>query len=282
MEDSNTNDKISKLAGKYRIKAYEALSIAADRRDPALFYHILSSLTRNFHGWSVKVPWNYPEYYKEYNDVETRRLPPPYSKSGRDVLEVIRARRSRREYSREKLSLKDLSTILYYTLGITGRAWWGGPKRTYPSAGGLQPVEAYVVSFKVEDLETGVYHYNPRQHLLELIRKGDFRIELYHASLNQEHVYNAPANIILTAYYPRTASQYQVRAYRYILLDTGFAGENLYLVAEALGLATVAVGAFYDDGICGILSIDCSWEFPLLIFPIARRFERRYLNKVKE
>ena len=81
----------------------------------------------------------------------------------------------------------------------------------------------------------------------------------------------APAVVVLTIVYPRTASKYGYRAYRYALLDAGFAGENLYLAAEALGLATVAVGAFYDEKICWLLRLDCGVEYPVLLFPVGRR-----------
>ena len=244
-----------------------------DRGDPGLFYHITSSISEGYYGWSVRVPHGYPEYYKEYPNTVIVELPPPIVESGIDAFTVLRGRRSRRSFLEKPLTLKEVSTILFYTLGITGRTWWGGPKRTYPSAGALQPVEAYIIANNVLNLASGVYHYNPGRHCLELISKGDYAGKLYHASLQQEHVREAPVIIILTVYYPRTASQYHVRAYRYVLLDAGFAGENLYLAAEALGLATVAVGAFIDQDICSILRIDCDWEYPLLIFPIGWRID---------
>ncbi len=106
---------------------------------------------------------------------------------------------------------------------------------------------------------------------MELLAGGDYRESLSRACLGQEHVAEAPASIVLTVYYPRTASKYGYRAYRYALLDAGFAGENLYIVAEAIGLATVAVGAFYDRDVCGILGIDCYWEIPHLVFPVGAR-----------
>jgi len=159
---------------------------------------------------------------------------------------VIRSRRSRRRYSRKPLTLDEISTLLYYIVGITGRTLWGGPKRVYPSAGALQPVEAYLVALNIKDLSQGIYHYNPGEHVLERLKEGDYGKILEKIALDQEHVSEASANIILTIVYRRTASKYGLRAYKYALLDTGFAGQNIYLVAEALGLATVAVGAFYD------------------------------------
>jgi len=256
--------------GGYAPVTVEALREWAGRRDPSACYHTLSRLSRSYYGWRVRLA-SFEEYYKTLRGARVVGLPEPIKDSGMDALEAIRRRESRREYSRTPLTLLEIATILYYTVGITGREWWGGPKRVYPSAGALQPVEAYLLAGDVDGLEAGIYHYNPGTHSLEEISRGDPRQRLYEASLEQEHLRDAPATIVLTIVYPRTASKYDVRAYRYALMDAGFAGENLYLAAEALGLATVAVGAFYDDEICGMLRIDCRWEYPLLLFPIGHR-----------
>ncbi|MEB3774000.1 MAG: SagB/ThcOx family dehydrogenase [Desulfurococcales archaeon] len=239
--------------------------------DVSRLYHRVASLYPDYSGYFSVGGGYYGEYYKEYPGRERIRLPRPVRSSGVDVLEAIRSRRSRRTYSRRPLKLADLSALLYYTVGVTGRAWWGGPKRAYPSAGALQPVEVYVSASRVEDLGEGLYHYNPGLHGLELLRPGDYSRELEEAALGQEHVGRAPVVLILTAVYSRTASRYGQRSYRYIHWDAGFAGENIYLVSEALGMATVAVGAFYDYEVCRILEIDCTWEMPMLLFPVGYR-----------
>jgi len=248
-----------------------ALREAAGRRDPHPLYHRMSELDEDYYGGEPVLPEDYEEYYKSYPEAPRIPLPPPMQVAGADVLATIRSRRSRRSYAPAPLTIGEISTLLFYTVGVVGEAWWKGPKRVYPSAGALQPVEAYLVAGLVEGVPPGVYHYNPGSHELELLAGGDQRGRLGRACLDQEHVAEAPASIILTMYYPRTASKYGFRAYRYALLDTGFAGENLYLAAEALGLATVAVGAFYDRALCSLLGVDCYWELPQLVFPVGRR-----------
>jgi SagB-type dehydrogenase family enzyme len=140
--------------------------------------------------------------------------------------------------------------------------------RMFPSAGALQPVEAYILSRNIDDLEHGIYHYEADKHLLTLIRSGDFSHELYRFSLEQDHVREAAFNIILTMVYPRTASKYGYRSYRYALLDIGHVGMNIYLVATAMNLGTCAVGAFEDDKVGSLLQLDGRNEFPILIYPI--------------
>jgi SagB-type dehydrogenase family enzyme len=238
--------------------------------DVSMVYHYASMLSES--GVYEELPYEFREdYYKVYPDAPRVKLPPPRSASGVDLYSAIKSRRSRRRYSRAGLRLEELSDLLYYSLGITGIAWWGGPKRAYPSAGALQPVEAYVSASNVKGLEQGIYHYNPGSHELELLLEGDYSARLHWIALGQEHVGEAPAVIILTAVYRRTASKYSHRSYRYAHWDTGFAGQNIYLVAEALGLATTAVGAFYDEELCSLLNIDCVEEFPMLLFPVGRR-----------
>lgn len=252
----------ARIFGKYVKNVYET-------KDPMWLYHPLSFLAEDFYGADV----NYPEvqqYYKKINGTNIA-LPPPKSKSDIDVFTAIKNRRSRRAFKDKPVSLEELSTLLYYTLGITGRSWWGGPKRAYPSAGGLQPIEAYVAVKKVDDLVQGIYHYYPPENSLQLIKEGDFSYQLQMACLDQEHVGEAPISILLTVVYPRTARKYSYRSYRYVHWDAGFAGQNIYLTAEALGLGTVAVGAFYDEKICELFELDCKLEFPMLLFPVGKR-----------
>ncbi len=57
---------------------------------------------------------------------------------------------------------------------------------------------------------------------------------------------------------------------RYVLLDAGAVMENMYLAAMGLGLGVRAVGAFYDNELCGFLGIDCVEEFPVLLMLIGK------------
>ena len=123
----------------------------------------------------------------------------------------------------------------------------------------------------MEGLPPGLYHYEPDTHRLCLVRRGHYLGALAEICLGQEHVAEAPAAIILTAVYQRTASKYHARAYRYIHVDTGAAIENIYIAAEALGLAIVVIGAFYDQELCTLLGIDCYTEIPVAVMPTGHR-----------
>ena len=46
-------------------------------------------------------------------------------------------------------------------------------------------------------------------------------------------------------------------------------GQNIYLQADALGLATVAIGAFHDEEVREVLRLDKQY-MPLYIMPVGR------------
>jgi|TARA_Y100000031_G_scaffold152038_2_gene194386 SagB-type dehydrogenase family enzyme len=62
---------------------------------------------------------------------------------------------------------------------------------------------------------------------------------------------------------------YGDRGERYVHIEVGHAGQNIYLQATALGLATVAIGAFYDEQVRKVLRLDKQYK-PLYIMPLGR------------
>ncbi len=191
------------------------------------------------------------------------RLPPPIE-INYPLYKAILRRRSRRSWVDRPVELEKIATILWAAQGITE------PRkgfRSAPSAGATYPLETYLVSRRVAGLEPGVYHYLPHTHELELLRRGDYSRDLERACLDQPWVGGAAANIVLTAVFERTTSYYGRRGIGYVYMEAGHAGQNIYLVAEALGLGTVAIGAFYDEEVAGVLGLS-GGEKPLYIFPI--------------
>lgn len=183
--------------------------------------------------------------------------------------DVIGRRRSVRDFSGAPMTAEELSALLFYSAGVTG--WDGGwPLRATPSAGGLQPVEAYVYADRVRGLERGIYRYDFIRHRLDVLKFGNYSRTLASIALDQEHVAKAAAVFALTVYYRRTYWKYWKRALRYALLDAGAVMEHLYLAAAALGLGACAVGAFYDEELCRLLGLDCHGEFPVMLVAVGR------------
>lgn len=210
------------------------------------------------------------EKKEEYERVETTDnivfLPLPRIKGNMSLEEAIAYRRSIREYRDEPLTLFQLSQILWAAQGLTEPRW---KFRASPSAGATYPLEIYVVVGEngVEGLKPGVYHYDPLTHTLRLVKEGDVREELYEACLRQPWVKNAPVSIVVTADYERTTRVYGERGVRYVHIEVGHVGQNIYLEATALGLGTVAVGAFYDEDVREVIGAPPN-HHPLYVMPV--------------
>ena len=193
-------------------------------------------------------------------------LPAPNYKSNTSVEEALQKRRSVREYSKEPLSLFEISQILWAAQGITDN---GYGRRTAPSAGALYPIELYLVAANVKDLTRGIYKYDPRRNTLKKTIEGDKRIEVSNAALRQDAIEKSSAIVLITAIYERTSVKYGKRTERYVNMEVGHVGQNIYLQAVSLGLGTVMMGAFNDDALKKVLNLPAN-EFPLAIYPLGK------------
>ena len=179
---------------------------------------------------------------------EKINLPHPVTDNGMSVREAIYQRRSVRDYSPEGLTLKEVSQLLWAAGGKTVDGVTG-PTRAYPSAGGIYPLEFYLVAGDVEGLEAGLYHYDWKDNSLTLVDKGDIRSSLAASAYGQKMLERAPATIIITAIYEKTTSRYGERGKNlFVPMDAGHAGQNIHLEALNLGLGTVMVAGFKAEG----------------------------------
>lgn len=196
------------------------------------------------------------------------KLPSPELKGQLSVEEAIGDRRSVREYSPQSLSLKDISQLLWDAQGITDAQ---DNLRAAPSSGRTYPLEVYVVvgTGGVEGLNEGVYHYDPINHQLEKLLNGDKRFDLAKAANGQPWVSQAPVSIVITGVYQRTMAKYGNNniSIRFVHLEAGHAGENIFLEATARRLVTVSLGSFDDTAVKTILNLPPE-ENTLYIFPV--------------
>lgn len=213
---------------------------------------------------------NMPDAYKTYPNAETISLPEPNRSGGNFIWDILSRRRSVRDYIDRPISTKDLSQLLWAVQGVTAYAGQYA-FRSAPSAGALYPIETYVLVNRVSDVEEGVYHYDVRQHRLEVVRKGSFGADITQAALGQGMLQEAAVVFIWTALVARSKWKYRERAYRYIYMDTGHIGQNAYLAAEALGLGCCTVGAFLDDEVNSVIGIDGEDEISVYMCCVAKK-----------
>jgi SagB-type dehydrogenase family enzyme len=205
-----------------------------------------------------RLDWSrFPAIYKNYEAPLARvDLPQPEITGEANVWRLLQRRRSRRAHKPEQpLSRGLLSALLWATQGLTARR--GDTYfRTAPSAGGLYPVETYLLVRAVDGLDPGIYHFRPLTADLEFLKGGNYAGALASAALGQEMVADAQVTFIWSAVLERGTWKYRERAYRYIYIDAGHIGQNLYLAAEGLGLGACTIGAFFDDDVNKLIGVD--------------------------
>ena len=167
---------------------------------------------------------------------------------------VLARRRSVRDFDDRTMPLEALGRLLHASCGVRAVT----PElldRPMPSAGGKHPLEVYLSTRAVSGLADGLYHYDPQAHELELCRVGLAQPTLAHIALDQPMVASANVVVVLTAIPERTRWKYGQRGYRYLWLDAGHLGQNLYLVATALGLGPCGIGGFHDRELIALLDL---------------------------
>ena len=172
--------------------------------------------------------------------------------------------------------LQDLARILYYSAGITKHRKSSGGEIYFRAAactGALYEIELYVVTGDLPGLDAGVYHFNPADVSLGVLRKGDFRGNLTQATAAEPAVAGAPMTIICTGTYWRNAWKYQARTYRHFGWDNGTLLANMLAVSAASGLPAEIVLGFVDAEVNRLLDLDTHREVSLCLVPIGHRSE---------
>jgi len=188
-------------------------------------------------------------------------LPPPKYKGEISVEEAIYRRRSVRKFVEIEVTEQLLSQLLWSAYGLTSK---NDIYKTVPSAGATYPLEIYCLT------KEGIYHYLPEEHAVEKLKHGNFLSDLAKACLGQNFVSQASINIVICAVYERTTLYYGERGYRYVYMEVGHSAQNVCLQSVALGLASVCVGAFYDNEVKKLLSLPVEVE-PLYIISIGKQ-----------
>jgi SagB-type dehydrogenase family enzyme len=231
--------------------------------------------------WSIRnnphsLDWaNRPQPFKIYPKLEPFSLPRDVLQTGVAALSALsEALSSSRADSVP--DLQDLARILYFSAGITKQRRSPGGEIYFRAAactGALYEIELYVVTSGLQGLDAGVYHFNPADVSLRLLRKGDFRGNLAQATAMEPAVAHAPATIICTGTYWRNAWKYQARTYRHFGWDNGTLLANMLAVSVASGLPAEIVLGFVDGDVNRLLDLDIQREVSLCLVPIGHRSE---------
>jgi SagB-type dehydrogenase family enzyme len=236
--------------------------------NPAASYFHLSTkdtyakeITPEHIGWVKELLQNecVPLPIKNYPRARTIRFPKEVH--DKEFPRLLRQRRTWRDFGKKPAPREGLGRLLHLSFGV--QEWERIPKigrfalKTSPSAGGLHPLEAYVLVKNVRNIPSGIYHYDADGHGLQLIRRGTNSAEIQRLLAGQWWFRGAAFVVFLTAVFHRTQWKYDyARAYRAVLAEAGHQCQTFCLTATWLGLAPFCTMALADTQIEKALGVD--------------------------
>ena len=214
-----------------------------------------------------------PPAHKRYRALLPLPLPTEVSPLAVPTLEAVAATVPAAG-SAQGFDLTTLAGLLFYSVGqIRMRAFAAPGRLTFraaASAGGLYPIEAYVVCGDLPGLAAGVYHFSPADFALRCLRQGDYRGALARAAGGDPTVAAAPGTLVFSAVFWRSAWKYRVRSYRYCFWDNGTIVANLLAAATAAGLPVRVLMGFVDAQVNHLLGLDGHREASTCLAPLGQ------------
>ena len=148
-----------------------------------------------------------------------------WSSDAPSLLEVVRTRRSRRNFLSTALKEPLVSSLLAAAFPVSA------------------PFQVNVLLAPGSDISGGIWRYQPQNRSLHQVRLGsDLRSSLGKACLSQNWVSQAAMTVVLSADLDTLMEEQGARAYRRAMLAAGRCGQRLYLAATAFGLGCCGVG----------------------------------------
>jgi SagB-type dehydrogenase family enzyme len=224
----------------------------------------------------------YPEDAKLFDLV----LPADFTIGRMPVIEAIRRRRSRREYTDEPLTLEELSFLLWATQGHDPDATeafrnWLASKgataaaettftlRPVPSAGACHPFETYIVAQRVSGLASGLYRYLPMEHRLVALQSGSELTDRVTTAF-MKWMHRSAAIFIWTTIPYRTEWRYSIVGHKMIAQESGHVCQNLYLACESIGAGACAIAAYDQAEVDALIGVGGDDEFTIYLAPVGK------------
>ncbi|MDJ1132048.1 SagB/ThcOx family dehydrogenase [Streptomyces iconiensis] len=210
-----------------------------------------------------------PALFTSYPDAPRLPLPRQRADLRTPYEQVLYGRRTHRDFARSPVPLTTLATLLATVFGPVDFIDSGHGalyRRTSPSGGARQELDAYVGALDVTGLAPGWYHYNGLQHSLELLAEGFTPAQATHLCADQPWAGEAAFLVVLAARLERLSVKYHTpRCYRVCLLNAGHLGQTFALTATALGLGPAQTGAFNDAQVAASCALDDTCHIPLYV-----------------
>lgn len=160
-------------------------------------------------------------------------MPAPDKTGGKPLMQALNERQTIRAFTKEELTLQQLSDLLWAGWGINRPDL---KKRTAPSARNVQEIEVYAV------LPGGLYLYDADSHILRQIHNKDIRSFCG----TQDFVATAPLNLVYVADMGKLGKKegdvIKDSDLHSSYANTGFIAQNVYLCCASENLGCVIRG----------------------------------------
>lgn len=185
----------------------------------------------------------------------TLKLPKP-QKIKTTIYEALFNRRTTRVFSRKKITLKDLSTILFYASYLTKQEKMNIDRKGLVIDILVHP-KIYLEISNVDRLPNGIYFYDVNEHRLFKIRSGTYSKKIQRIAIGQKAAALAASNFIVASPFKQYMQKYQDKqAYRKLLIEASALGQRIILAAECLGIKSFLTPAMKDSEMDNLLKID--------------------------
>ncbi len=203
-------------------------------------------------------------------------LPKPIVDGKFSLDRAIATRRSRREFSAAPVTLSQISQMAWSGQGQTDPTG----KRTAPSARESYSMTIFVFVKQAQGIEPGIYEYLPATHSLGALAPIDVTSAMTTAGV-QEGAVNAPVVFLIASdfgvYQTKTKSSEVTPTY----MEAGHIGQNMYLEAESLGMATVTMAGFDSAKVTTAVNLDPAFKIEYLM-PFGHRADAALDEEAKE
>ncbi len=181
------------------------------------------------------------------------------------IEKVIVRRGSTREFAREAISFRQLSTALDRALRGLNADFLESPEALLN--------DAYLIVNAVDGLAPGAYVYRRDRQTLELIRTGNFRTTAGYLALHQDLAADASVAIFFLADLPPILAGLGNRGYRAAQLDASLAAGRIYLAAYALGFGATGL-TFFDDAVTDFFSPHAQGKSVMFLIALGKKRQR--------
>ncbi|MDR4944945.1 SagB/ThcOx family dehydrogenase [Neobacillus cucumis] len=179
--------------------------------------------------------------------------------------------------------LEELGHFLWYVYGITQYAQTPFIKDTgekadvsyaqllrrfVPSGGALYPNELYVY-IKLEDVPTGIYHYDVAHHHLLLVREGNQDFYLSKSLGNSCNLSDCFCTVFVSTVFWKNFYKYNNFSYRLQGLDAGVLIGQTLEVANQMGFSSRVCYQFLDRSINHLLGLSEQDESVYAVIPLS-------------